>query len=245
MIREFWILFRIQFSIIRDQWAFVLLLASMFPLTTLFFMKIFTANPTPELMIKLISGNMVFAIIVMGMDSMAQEISWQKHQGHFVFYASLPISKINFIFANLLRGFMSTFPSVIILAAIGRWVFHVPFYYSWGLIPVLLLSIMSVVGIGVMLGFWSPNHQFLNMVSQFLMMIVSFLTPIFVEMHQLPIVMQWISRFLPTTYAAESLKQMLTSGWDQSVTINMFILMFFSLGSLVIINKLVHWRAST
>jgi ABC-2 type transport system permease protein len=217
----------------------------MFPLTTLLFMNIFMQNPTDEIIIKLIAGNMVFAIIVSGMDAMSQEISWQKHQGHFVFYASLPISKINFVIANLLRGFMSTFPSVVILAAIGQWVYDVPFHYSWGLIPIIFLSIMSVVGIGVMLGFWSPNHQMLNMLSQFLMMIVSFLTPVFVDMHQLPKVMQWVSYVLPTTYAAESLKLLLLSGWDREVSVNMVIMLFFAIGSFLIINRLVHWRVNT
>jgi hypothetical protein len=36
---ELTILFRIQFAIIRDSWAWVLLMASMFPFMTLLFLK--------------------------------------------------------------------------------------------------------------------------------------------------------------------------------------------------------------
>ncbi|WP_199613826.1 ABC transporter permease [Paenibacillus alkalitolerans] len=242
---KLWILFRIQFSFIRDRWMMVIIMATMFPLTTLMFMNFFTVDPTPEMLVKLIAGNMIFAIIIMGMNMMAQDISWQKHQGHFVFYASLPISKFHFVIANLLRAFLSTFPSVIILAALGRTAFGVEFHYSWGLVPVLMLSILSIIGIGVMLGFWSPNHQLLNMASQFLMNIVSFLTPVFIEMHQLPVIMRWISYLLPTTYAAQALKDMLLVGWTEAVTVSVAVMSGFAVLSIFLIYKLIHWRVDS
>ena len=70
-------------------------------------------------MTRIITGNMLFGLIVMGLNSMAQEISYQKHQGHFTFYSSLPIAKVNFIFANLARLDHER-PSFIILAMIGQ-----------------------------------------------------------------------------------------------------------------------------
>lgn len=241
---ELLILFKIQFSIIREQWVWVVLMASMFPLTTLLFMKFFTVDPTPDVMVRLIVGNMVFGIIVMGMNTMGQEISWQKHQGHFTFYASLPISKLNFVFANLLRGFMSTIPSVVVLAAIGQLVFGIQFHYSWGIIPVLFLSLFSVVGIGVGLGFWSPNHQLTNMLTQILMMLVTFLTPVMVDMSQLPVIFQWISYIFPTTYATEALRDIFTVGWSPDLTKNMIVLLGFSVLTYIVITKSVKWRVN-
>jgi ABC-2 type transport system permease protein len=239
---ECWILFKIQFSIIRDQWVWVFLMASMFPFTTLLFLKFFTVDPTPEVMIRIITGNMLFGLIIMGLNAMAQEISWQKHQGHFTFYASLPISKINFVFANLLRGVMTSLPSVFILAAVGQWVYQIQFNYSWGLIPILFLSVFSVVGFGVLMGFWSPNHQLTNMLAQALMMIISFLTPIMVGMDQLPQVLKWFSYLFPTTYAAEAFRTVLIVGWTQAVTYHVLVLLGFTLLSFWLIMKKMNWR---
>ncbi|SDZ01064.1 ABC-2 type transport system permease protein [Evansella caseinilytica] len=242
LVAEAWILFRIQLSNIREQWALIFILASLFPFTTLMFLKFFTVNPTDEIMIRIITGNMLFALIIMGLNAMAQDIAWQKHQGHFTYYASLPIAKVNFVIANLIRGALMSFPSFFILMFIGQWIYDIKFHYSFALLPVMLLSIMSVVGFGVLLGFWSPNMQLTNMLVQALMMIVGFMTPVMVEMSQLPAVLQAFSYLLPTTYAAEALRELLTVGWTSSVATNTLILFVFTVVSYLLILKKIHWR---
>lgn len=239
---EVWILFRIQFAEIREAWLWIFVMASMFPFTTLMFLKFYTVDPTPEMMMRIITGNMVFAIIVMGINSLAQEISWQKHQGHFVFYASLPISKLNFVFAVFLRGFMTSFPSVVILAVIGQLVYGIQFHYSFGVVPVLLLSVLACVGIGTALGFLSPNHQFTNMLAQTLLMVISFLSPVMVTMEMLPRVLQWIAYIFPTTYVAEAFRSLFLYGWSADVTKNVLFLIGYVIISFTIILKTVQWR---
>ncbi|MFS1517345.1 ABC transporter permease [Bacillus sp. SCS-151] len=238
------ILFRIQFSMIREQWIWVFILASLFPFSTLLFLKFFTVNPTDEMMIQIISGNMIFSIILTGFNMVAQELSWQKHLGHFTFYASLPIAKINFVLANLLRGLLSTMPSIIILAIIGQLVYGVQLQYSWGIIPVFFLSIFSIVGFGVFIGFWSPNPQLGNMLVQGLWIFLSFLTPVLMPIEQLPEVLQWISYIFPTTYIAEAFRTIFISGWDLSVSINLVILFGYSIFSFLLIMKKMDWRVN-
>jgi ABC-2 type transport system permease protein len=239
---ELGILFRIQWAIIRKTWIWVLLIASVFPLTTLMFMKFLMLNPSPEMIIRIISGNMIFGVIIMGLNSMAGEISHQKHQGHFTFYASLPISKLNFILANLLRGFMTSFPSFIIIAVIGQVAYGIHFHYSWGLIPLFILSIMSIVGIGVCMGFWSPSHELTSMIYQVLMMFISFLSPIMVDIHQLPRFLQWISYIFPSTYAATALREALTTGWSMTVSENVLVMLGFTAVGYLFITKTINWR---
>lgn len=238
------ILFRIQFSIIRGNWVWVFILSSLFPLTTLLFLKFFTVNPTKDMMIQIISGNMIFSLIIMGLNMMAQELSWQKHLGHFTFYASLPIAKINFVLANLLRGLLTTLPSIIVLAGLGQLVYGVQFHYSWGIVPVFLLSIFSIVGLGVFIGFWSPNPQLGNMVVQVLWVFLSFLTPVMVKIEQLPNILARLSYVFPTTYIAEAFRTVLIKGWDHTVTENLLILTVYAGLSLVLIFKKLDWRVN-
>lgn len=239
---ELSILFRIQFAIVRDSWAWVILMATMFPLTTVLFMKFFAENPSEEMMIRIIAGNLIFGVIVMGMNGMGQEISWQKHEGHFTYYASLPISKINFVLANLFRGLLNTIPSFVLLGMIGQMIYGIQFHYSWGLPLVVFLSLASVVGIGVYIGFWSPNHQLTNMLVQALMMVVTFLSPVMVEIDQLPAPLQWLSYIFPTTYAADAMRNVLLNGWSRGVMLDCVVLLGYSLVTIVLINKMVNWR---
>ncbi|WP_158438200.1 ABC transporter permease [Natranaerobius thermophilus] len=206
------------------------------------FLNFFTDNPSSGQMAHIITGNMMFALVITGLNVVAQNISQQKHQGHFTFYASLPISKINFILANLARGAMTSLPSFCILFVIGRLVYDVDFYMTWALFPATFLIIMSVVGIGAYIGFWSPNQQLTSMLVQALMMLISFLTPVMVRIEDLPSLLQLISRLLPTTYAAETLRILLISGLTQEVLFNAAILLVFTCCFYILILNNLDWR---
>ncbi|WP_028533599.1 ABC transporter permease [Paenibacillus sp. UNC217MF] len=241
-LTEFIILTRIQYANIRDTWVWVLLMSTMFPFTTMLFMISFTDNPSHEALIRVIAGNLIFGIIVTGMNSMGQEISWQKHQGHFTYYLSLPISKLNFVIANMLKGLMSALPSFVLLASFGKWGYGIDFHITWALPIVVLLSLTSVVGVGVGIGFWSPNHQLTNMLVQALMMFVTFLSPVMVDMHQLPSLLQGVAYIFPTTYAAEAMRGVLLTGWTTDVMLNSIVLLGYSIVSILVIHFLVKWR---
>ena len=86
-ITEWLILARIQFTIIREAWVWIFIMACMFPLTTAV-SQILYSRPNAGCHDPYNYGNMLFGLIVMGLNSMAQEISYQKHQGHFTYYSS-------------------------------------------------------------------------------------------------------------------------------------------------------------
>ena len=241
---ELSILLRIQFASVRDSWAWIIIMGTLFPLTTLMFMMFSQSDPSDEAITRIIVGNLIFGIVVMGMNSLGQEISWQKHQGHFTFYASLPISKMNFVLANVVRGLLNTLPSLLILWGIGRWLYGIEMHLSPMLPIIVLLSLSSVVGFGIILGFWSPNHQLTNMLCQALMVVVTFLSPVMVTMDQLPQVLQWFGYLFPSTYAADAMRSILIGGWTNGVLWDCIIMLLYSAGSVVAVQRLVSWRVS-
>lgn len=239
---ELFILFRIQISIVRYQLIWILGMATMFPIVTLLFLKFIIGEMNHETLARMIIGNIIFSILLMGMNVLAQEISYQKFGGYFTYYSSLPVRKINFILSLLFYGILSSLPSFIVIFIVGQKLYGIQLHFDWLLIPVALLSIFSVVGIGVSIGFLSPNPQFTNVVSQFLLMFVTFMTPVMVDIDQLPLILQWISLVLPTTYVANLLHDMLTVGWTIRSQNDVFILLIFSCISYLLINKKIHWR---
>lgn len=244
MWTELYILFRIQVAIVREQWMWIFVMATIFPLTTLLSMKFMYGVTSEQIMVNVIVGNIVFAIIMMGFNALGTEISWQKHAGYFTFYSSLPISKAVFVVTQLARGLMTTLPSVIIMAFIGQFAYGIHLHYEWGLIPVFLLAVLSMVGIGAGIGFWSPDHQMTNMLVQGLMMFVGFLSPVMMEASQLPPVLRYIGYIFPTTYSASALRELLTKGWTEAVTIDVIILIAFLIFSFAVISRMISWRAA-
>lgn len=227
---------------LRESWMWVVVLASIFPLTTLLFMKFLNPNPTPEYIVQAIAGNMIFAVILTGVNVMSQNIAWQKEQGHFTYYLSLPIHKLSFIIAVLFRGLLNTIPSVAVMAVLGALVYQVDFHYSWWLLPMFLLAIYVCSAFGTMIGFWAKNQQLANMMGQVLLMFLSFLSPVMVTLDQLPAFLQWISYLFPTTYIAEAARTLLLSGYDASVGWNLLILVGYALCFTVLITKKINWR---
>lgn len=239
---ELWYLLRIEFKNIRDSWVWSVLMISLFPLITIAFLSFFMVNPTEETITRVITGTMVFPIILMGINTFAIELSLAKHSGHFVFYSSLPISKVNFIISKLISGFIMTLPSVLIMTFLGQIIFGITLNFSWIVLPIMVLCIGCCVGLGMLIGFLSPNHQVTNLGSQSFMMLVSFLTPIMIPIEQLPIVLQYVSYAIPTTYVAESFHTLFTTGWENSVGLNMIILGGFFVLCLSLVLWKMDWR---
>lgn len=239
---ELYYLLRIQYAEVRETWIWVIVMASLFPFSTLLFMKFFLESPSPDVMMRIVSGNIIFPIIIMSINGLGNHISWSKQQGHFTFYASLPISKINFLLAFIIRGLLMTLPSVIIMTVVGHFVFHVDIHLNLGLIPIVLLAITGSAGFGTLIGFLSPNQDMTTMITNLLMVFLNFLTPVMIDIHQLPSALQVVSYFFPTTYAADGLKQLLQGIWSTSVTIDMLALLAFTCLSVWIVVKKMDWR---
>ena len=162
-ITEWLILARIQFTIIREAWVWIFIMACMFPLTTLLFLKFFTVDPTPAVMTRIITGNMLFG---------NNRHGTQFHgSGDILAEASRPFHVL-FVSADCQGKFhLCQFAARI---DHERTLFYYP-GHDWstclrhsiplqlGTCPVLLLTVFSVVGAGVLIGFWSPSHQLTNM----------------------------------------------------------------------------------
>ncbi|MCZ8513175.1 ABC transporter permease [Paenibacillus filicis] len=239
---ELWFLLRVEFANVRDSWVWSVVMVSLFPLIVVFFLKFFMLDPSEEVMSRIITGNMVFPIIIMAINTLAQELSVAKHAGHFVFYASLPISKINFIVAKLISGFLMTLPSVLIMAVLGQLVFGITLHFSPLIIPVIILSIGSCVGFGIMMGFLSINEQMTSLLSQLIMMILSFMTPVMVPMSNLPLALQYLSYAFPTTYVADAFRTLFSTGWESNVGTDMLALAGFFVLTVILLIWKMDWR---
>jgi len=239
---ELYILLRIQYAEVRETWVWVIGIAAVLPLTTLFFMKFFLVSPSPEMEMRIISGNMIFPIIIMSITGLGNHISICKQQGQFTYYASLPIAKVNFLCALIIRGFFMSIPSVFILFILGHLAFNLPLQFNLVMLPMVFFAIGGCAGIGALIGFLSPNQDLTNMITNLLMVFLNFLTPVMIGKDQLPGFLQVISYCFPTTYAADGLQKLLMHGWTPTVLEDLAVLIGFTLLSILLIIWKMDWR---
>ena len=242
VVEEIRILFAIQFAEVRDEWIWVVLMASIFPFTVLLFFRFFTPGATEAEVMRIITGNMVFAMVIMGVNNMAQEVARQREKGHFSFYASLPISRINFVMAIFVRGFLTCLPSVVILGGLAQVVYGVAFHYSPAMVPVFAVSLLACTAFGSLLGFLSPSPVTANIAAQFFMMFVSFMTPVLLTPEMLPDVLRIVGYVFPTTYIAAALRIVLSEGWTSEVAKYFAILVLYVCGAFYVISWKLDWR---
>lgn len=135
-----------------------------------------------------------------------------------------------------------TIPSVIIMTIVGQLVFDVHIHLSFGLIPMVLLSVAGSAGFGTLIGFLSPNQDLANMLTNLLMVFLNFLTPVMIDINQLPAPLQIISYLFPTTYAADGLRLLFQGSWTMGVTVDALVLLGFISASLWLVSHKMDWR---
>lgn len=242
-VADFLILTRLQVLVIRSSWFWVLILGTAFPLALLFFLLFFTASVSAQIRFYILTGNLVYALAINGMLAIGQELGWQRENRSFEFYATLPISKHALLLALLTRSVLFSLPSVMIILIAARFLFGLVIPFHPLLLILLVLASYSLVGFGALIGLYSPSNRVANNATQFLALIIAYLSPLMVPKENLPQLLQWTSAVLPTTYVAEALRLIVSQGqWSAQLQMDFAILGGFVLLSFLLIQFRFDWR---
>lgn len=242
-LADFLILTWIQVLSIRSSWFWVLILGTAFPLTLLLFLLFFTAGMSEQIRLYVLTGNLVYTLAINGMLAVGQELSWQKQNRGFEFYATLPISKHALLMALLTRSALFSLPSVVITLIAARLLFGLAIPFRPLLLVLLVLASYSMIGFGALIGLYSPSHRVANNATQFLALIVAYLSPLMVPVENLPQLLRWTSAVLPTTYVAEALRLIVSQEqWSAQLQTDFAILGGFVLLSFLLIQLKFDWR---
>jgi ABC-2 type transport system permease protein len=78
----------------------------------------------------------------------------------------------------------------------------------------ILLTVFSFVGLGILITSFTENEETATMVMMTLMFPMMFLSGVFFPLQQMPWYMQGIAQFLPLTYATTALRKVMVLGAD-------------------------------
>ncbi|MBA1435326.1 ABC transporter permease, partial [Bombilactobacillus bombi] len=131
-----------------------------------------------------------------------------------------------------------------ITSLFGQWLFHIKLDFNFVSLMILFLSIGSCVSFGVLIGFTSKNHSVTNITSQAFMMFISFLSPVMVDVNQLPKFLQYIAVVLPTTYVANAFQAAFTSNITKNFYLDILVLFIYFLLFIGLTGLLMDWRKS-
>jgi ABC-2 type transport system permease protein len=180
----------------------------------------------------------IIAMVVMMalMTGLPHAISYEKDIGTLDGMLAAPINRLSIILgkvmAQTVRGMIQGF--IILLLAVV--LFGVVIQGNILLVIFLiLLTVFSFVGLGILITSFTQNEETATMVMMTLMFPMMFLSGVFFPLQQMPWYMQDFAHFLPLTYATTALRKVMVLGADISaVGTEVLILIGFGIALLAI-----------
>jgi ABC-2 type transport system permease protein len=158
-------------------------------------------------------GIMAMTVMMSVMTGLPAAISQEREVGTLDGMMVAPINRVSIILGKTLaqtaRGLLQG-ALILILASV---LFGVSIQGSILLVfGLLILSVFSFVGLGVVLTSFAKDQETAMMVIMTLMFPMMFLSGVFFPVQQMPWYMQSISRVLPLTYASDALRKVMVLG---------------------------------
>jgi ABC-2 type transport system permease protein len=244
-LRDFKYLFLEQVLQLRTTWPFTLSLAVIFPLLILFgFSRIGGQLPDREGLIYIIAGTSVYSMVLEGIFMVSQQTVSLKQQGKFIYYASLPISKIAFVLALLFsRLLIIGLPGMLTPLILGTIFYHIRLEITLLWVLVLLpLTALSLSVVGMCLGLMFDSLEMVGLISTISTCLVFLASPVFIPINNLPLPLQVLGYLLPPTYAADAMRQVLAGAISGQFYLDLALLIGFALISCIGITKWLRWR---
>ncbi|HEY3316645.1 MAG TPA: ABC transporter permease [Bacillota bacterium] len=201
-----WVL-RGQLYSMRSQWFWYVVYLTFSPLTFLFFLSIYGGTKSPDSQLYVITGAIANAAVLAAVTSLGQTIGYLREQNALEYYASLPISKLAFIMAVATRGVFFSLPSSVLTLLLGSIGVGLPLHFNpFMVFLVYVISAYSLTSVGAVVGFYSQTPEAVGLATQIIAPLIVMFAPVYVPASQLPPFLQVISKVIPTTYVAQSLR---------------------------------------
>jgi ABC-2 type transport system permease protein len=176
-------------------------------------------------------GIMAMTVMMSVMTGLPAAISQEREVGTLDGMMVAPINRLSVIlgktFAQMARGILQG----VLILLLAMILFGVTIHGNILLVfALLLLGVFSFVGLGVVLTSFAKNQETAAMMMTTIMFPMMFLSGVFFPIQQMPWFMQTISKFLPLTYVADSLRKVMVLGANiPALTTELSILIVFGI----------------
>ena len=228
---------------IRSYWLMYAGVSLVLPLIMVFGFSRFGGDMTdPSVLLRTISGTMIFAIAQEGFSTMAIRVSSMRRDGMLIYYASLPIRKTALIVALLLSRIMVLLPAVIVPITVAPLLYHIPVTLNVTLIIVIPLLALLFSTFGVAFGVLAATVELVQLGTNILLFVLVLAAPVFIPWELLPVPLQIFSLVLPVTYAADALRMSLTGTIAPQFWLDIGVLLAMLIAALFILERRLRWR---
>jgi ABC-2 type transport system permease protein len=234
--------FRIQFAGMRSEAGPFLLAAIVFPSAMYLFANAVggEAGAHEAARLRFLSGSIVFSLSLTSISWLGYLMLENRFTGRLKLFATLPLAPSSYVFGFLVFALAQGALSTATLLLVGR-AFGVAVTPS--LLPlalVVVLTILCLCGLGVVVAARARSFTEGSLMTDALGAGLVFLAPVYYGPEMMPAAMRAVSRWLPTTFAANAVETTLRGGSD--VWVEAFALALTAALTLAVGFKLMKWR---
>jgi ABC-type multidrug transport system permease subunit len=180
----------------------------LWPLSMLFFARHLVPEGV-EVGPRLIAGSIVFTLGLSTVNNTAQNVVFSRFANQLKIMVASPVHPYAWAAGSLLIRVLQAMAFSLVLLLFAP-VFGIDIQLSLWFLPVALLTALSMVGLGLVIGTWSPNQMIGNQLSQVIGILIVIVSPIYFSVSRLPDWLEPIARLSPYTYAANALDAILS-----------------------------------
>lgn len=231
--------FLMRLATLREFWYWQVVGWLLFPLGMVFFFRTALGGDASAA-IYVLGGNVVMGLVFSTVQFVSSDLAWARQRNDLDFFATLPISRLQLVLAFVAVSAVSSVPAALINLQVASWLLDQPITWHPALLLLVTLSVLSMAGVGVMIGVTARNGTHANVINNLLLVLVLFLSPVFIPVQELPGLLQYTAVVLPTTYAAHGLRTALTGGGG--LLLEIAVLSAWAAASLWLAVTRLEWR---
>ncbi len=233
-IRQYLDLVSLQMRSMRADNVFIALIHVALSLGLVLGMGYLIPNISESTAMFLVTGTATQAFVTTGLVMLPQMLSQSKDDGRLEYFLTLPISREAYLLSLITMVAVTSFPAVAFTLVFGAWHYDL----SLGMEPlfflVMLLSVLSLAGVGVAMAVYTPHVQVTNALTQLIIFYVLFFSPVLLPASQLPDALAQTAKAAPPTYAADGVRATLTGLPDTNLARDLWVMSGFAVASIAL-----------
>ena len=240
--------FRIHLARLRTEAGPFLLAGLVFPSVMYLFATGVVAGggnaPTAELRIRFLAGSIVFALSMTAISWLGYLLLENRFTGRLKLFATLPLASSSYVLGIIAFALAQAVVVTTSLLGAARLLGVAPILAGPGaiarLVLIILLTVLCVSGISVVIAARARSFSEGSLATDALGAGLVFLAPVYYSPHTLPHALRLAAYALPTTYAANALRVLLSGG--TSVAVELLALTAMTTLTLGTGFRVMRWR---
>ena len=223
--------FEINFLPVVKHWYLLLLMALGFPIPW-FYVTRSIAPDDPDILRRLLAGTIVFGVTFSIGMLVGQNVVAQRFMGNLRLLITMPVSKGAYVLGSLAYSSISGTITVVALLGFGL-AAGVDIDVAWGLVPSLILSVLTMAGLTLFVVSFAPSLQAGNLITGLLSLALAAVSPVYFTMEQAPFLLRLLGYVSPLRYAADGIGKSVSGRgdvWTELAVLAGFAVVTMSLG---------------